>query len=126
MGLFQGAYRLLTNSVAVDVAVVDGNGDQLTGFDGSRPANSTITSVGSSIASVTLAAANAARRQLVIQNNSTKVLYIAFAATATSSAYTVKLAAGGVYESPLNGYTGIVTGIWAAVNGNAIVTEVTT
>lgn len=116
----------LGDTRAKAVAVVDAAGVQLSGFDHSRPATATITSVASSPTSVSLAAANAARRGLVITNDSTKILYIAFAATATVSAWTYKLGAGATVELPLNGYTGIVTGIWSAVNGSARITEITT
>lgn len=126
MSLFQGSYRPLGDAIAVDVAILDPTGAQLSGFDASRPATAAITNVPSSATSVTILAANAARRQVIIQNKSTKVLYLAFAATATLSLFTVIVAANGVYESPLNGYTGLITGIWSAVNGSAVVTEVTT
>lgn len=126
MSLLGATIRFLANARPLDVAVVDGLGDQLTGFDSSRPANATITSVGASVTSVTIAAANAARRQLIVVNDGNKTLYLAFAATATTAAYTYLVAAGQTYTGPVNGYTGIVTGIWSAANGNAIVTEVTT
>ncbi len=126
MGLYNGSFLELTNATAAVVAMVDANGDQLAGFDSSRPANAALASVPSSITSVVLAAANPARRQLVIVNVSTKVLSVAFAATASVAAFSFQLAANGIYESPINGYTGIVSGIWAAVNGSAKVTEVTT
>ncbi len=126
MGLFPGSVRPLTNSSPIDVAMVDGNGDQVTGFDSSRPANATITSVPSSVSSVTILAANAARRSVVITNDGTKVLKIAFAATATATAFTYSIPANATLELPLNGYTGVISGIWNAVNGNARITEVTT
>ena len=85
----------------------------------------TITSVAASVTSVTLHAANASRLGVIITNDSTATLYIAFAASATTSAYTVKLAPGGVYESDASLYTGIITGIWDSATGNARVTEIT-
>ena len=125
MGLFQGAYRLLTNTVAVDVAVVDGNGDQLTGFDQSRPANAALTTVASSTTSVTLLAANPARREVYIQNVGSKILYVAFDATASLAAFTLRIAANSGERLTLNSYTGVISGIWNAVNGNAVITEIT-
>ncbi len=126
MAFYQGSFLELADTVAATVALVDGNGDQLTGFDSSRPATSTLVSVPASITSVVLRAANAARRQIIIVNNGTKSLFLAFAATATVSAFTLPLAANGIYESPVNGYTGVISGIWSAVNGSALVTEITT
>ena len=116
----------LANARAKAVAVVNTNGDQLNGFDQSRPANATLTSVASSVTSVTLAAANAARRGLVVVNDSNKVLRIAFAAAATATDFTYKVGGGATVELPLNGYTGDVSGIWESANGNARVTEITT
>jgi hypothetical protein len=117
----------LTNDIrAKAVAIFDANGVQLSGFDPSRPANAAITSVASSATSVSLLAANAARRAVVITNDGTKILYIAFAATATVAAFTYKLGSGATIELPLNGYTGVISGIWSAVNGNARITEITT
>ena len=119
----------LTNATAIATAIVDGTGTQLTGFDASRPATSVITSVNSVAVSTTLLALNAARRQFYMTNTSNQDLYIAFAATATVAAYTIELAKnGGSFESVLNSYTGIITGIWtAAGNGKpVIITEVST
>ena len=108
------------------VAVVDTTGTQLSGFDPSRPSTATISSVASSATSVTLLVANPARRRVVIVNESSKTLFVAFAATATTAAYTVSIAGNATYSGPLNDYTGIITGIWSAVNGNARITEITT
>lgn len=118
---------VLTNDIrAAAVAVFDPTGLQLSGFDSSRPSTAAITSVASSAASVTLLPANAARRRVIIVNESTKTLFVAFAATATATAYTVSLAGGATYQGALNDYTGIITGIWSVVNGNARITEITT
>lgn len=109
------------------VALVDPSGNQISSMgDPSRPANAALTSVTSSATSVTLLAANANRRHVIIVNNSTKILYIAFAATASLATYTVSIAALGVYIGTPDGYTGVISGIWAAVNGSAKITEVTT
>ena len=111
---------------AAAVAVVDTTGTQLGGFDSSRPANATLSTVGASITPVTLLVANAARRRFTIVNEGVKTLFVAFAATASATAYTAAIAGGGVYEGVLNDYTGIVTGVWSAANGNARITEITT
>ena len=117
--------RTLTNAIPFDVAVIDGNGDQLIGFDPSRPATATLTSVASSVVSVVLLASNPARRKFIIYNDSTKKLFIAFAATASASAYTIQLPLNGAFEAQMNDYTGVVSGIWSAANDNARITEIT-
>jgi len=96
----------------------------------------TVTQVASSATSVTLKAANDLRRQLIVENASTQVLYLKFGSAASATSYTVSLPAGGIYELPpiapvvwsgevVGGcYAGIVAGTWASTNGYAYVTEV--
>jgi hypothetical protein len=88
----------------------------------STSGTATPTSVGASITSVSLLAANSARKGTTIWNNSTANLYVEFGAIATTSAFTARLGAGGYYEIPFT-YTGIISGIWDAVNGSALVRE---
>lgn len=81
------------------------------------------TSVASSASSVSLIAANAARKGLIIQNTSTAILYILLGggtATATT-AHSVQIASNGYYD--IGGFTGAVSGIWASANGQANITE---
>ena len=91
------------------------------------PAAGTITSVVSSATSVTVLASNALRKGATVFNDSTQILYLALSAsTASASAYTVQIPASAYYELPVcdgGVYTGQLTGIWAAANGNARVTE---
>lgn len=89
-------------------------------------ATATLANVASSATSVTLLASNANRKNAVFFNDSTAVLYLKFGATASTSSYTVQIAANGYYELPVGKiYTGIIDGIWASANGNARVTELT-
>lgn len=90
-----------------------------------RPATSALSNVASSATSVTLLSANAARKQAIIVNDSTQVLYVKFGTTASATSYTYKLAAGDTLELPRPIYTGRIDGIWASANGNARVTEIT-
>lgn len=89
---------------------------------------SAVTGVTASATSVTLLAANPARRGAIIQNDSTSaLLYVRLnssAAAATSGNYTTTLMGGQNYEIPFN-YTGTITGIWASAAGFANVTELT-
>lgn len=118
--------RELLNSRPFDVAVVDAQGDHVTGFDSSRPATAAITSVASSATSVSLLAANAARRRVIVHNDSTKTLRIAFGVAASATVFSVIVPSKAQYESPLNDYTGELFGIWDSANGSARVTEITT
>lgn len=85
--------------------------------------SNTAARVVSSATVVTLQVANASRRALKVYNESTAVLYIKDGATCTTTDYSVQVPAGGYYEWPLPIYTGIVTGLWTAVNGAAQITE---
>lgn len=119
----------LVTRIAGSVTISDGSGPvtvdgTITSTD-ARPATSVLASVAASVSSVVLRAANAARLGLTIFNDSTAILYLAFAATATTSAYTVKIGPGDYYELPRPVYTGDISGIWSAANGNARVTAVT-
>jgi hypothetical protein len=51
------------------------------------------------------------------------VLYVKFGATASTTSYTVQMAAGAYYEFPRPTYSGAVEGIWASATGSARVTE---
>ena len=90
---------------------------------------STLSNVASSASNVTLLAANTKRSMATFFNDSTQICYLKFGATATSSSYTVQLAAGAYYELPAcdgrGVYQGIIDGIWAGANGNMRVTSLT-
>lgn len=129
MGLYPGGFTQLANDVvAAQTVLYDANGNQLSGFDSSRPATSVHTVVTQTItASTTLLALNAARRQYKIFNNASKILYVTEGATATTSAFSYQIPAFGFSESVLNGYTGIITGTWSTAGaGNAQITEIST
>lgn len=92
-----------------------------------QPATSTTatpTTVASSIASVAILAANAARKGATVWNASTATLYLDLDTAATAADYAAKLDPGGYYEVPF-GFTGALSGIWSAANGNALVREFT-
>lgn len=93
--------------------------------DSSRPATATLTNVSSSASSVTLLSSASGRKGAYIFNDSTAILYVKLGTTASSTSYTVQIAAGGYYELPHPCYTGRIDGIWASANGNARVTELT-
>lgn len=84
----------------------------------------TITTIAAEIASSVLLAANPDRKGAIVHNKSTSKLHLALSATATVTAYTAPLDPDDYWEMPFN-YTGVISGIWTAANGNAIVTELT-
>ncbi|MDM9580917.1 hypothetical protein [Nostoc sp. GT001] len=90
----------------------------------STSGTSTPATVASSATSVTILAANSSRKGATIWNDSTANLFIEFGATAATNAFTAKLSAGGYFEVPFN-YTGVISGIWSAANGSALVRELT-
>jgi hypothetical protein len=91
-------------------------------------ATATESGVAASASSVTVLAANTLRKGAAITNDqASATLFLrlsATAATAASGGYTVMLPGGAYYEVPF-GYTGQITGIWAAATGFANVTELT-
>jgi hypothetical protein len=84
------------------------------GGSGGKATTAPTTSVASSTSSVTLLALNTNRKWASFRNDSTSVAYIAKSATAsTSSVYRLEPQGYQYFDD----YTGIVTGIWASVNG---------
>lgn len=74
----------------------------------------------------TLAAANAARLGLLIFNDTDGALFLKYGATAATSSFTVKIAAGGYWEMPSPLWAGIVDGIGTGgTTGATRVTELT-
>lgn len=93
--------------------------------DFSAAANGVQTSVAGSAASVTLLAANAARKGAFIVNDSTVNLYVRLQAAAASTAnYSVKLGPGDTLTLSRGDYAGEIRGIWDSATGNARVTEI--
>jgi hypothetical protein len=83
----------------------------------------TLANVASSATSVTLIASNAARKGLIVYNDSSAILYLKYGATASTTSFTYQLAAGASWTMAVPMYTGVVDGIWASANGFARVTE---
>lgn len=100
----------------------------LASIDGKMsPATATLSQVAVTTSTQTLLASNASRKALTFTNETNKLIYIAAAATSTTSAFTVKIQPNSNYESPANRcYTGVFSVIGASgVSGNANVTEYT-
>lgn len=86
----------------------------------------TVTSVASAASSTTILAANTARYGGSITNTDANALYLKIGGgTASATDYSVKLFTDDYFEIPF-GFTGAITGIWAADgSGAALVTEYT-
>lgn len=83
----------------------------------------TLANVASSASSTTVFSASGAARARAVYNDSTAILYLKFGTTASTTSYTVQIAASGYYEFPQPVYGGRVDGIWASANGSARTTE---
>lgn len=111
---------MASDQIAISV-VVDGNVD----VRFVRLEDATITSVNDTDSNVELLAQNDGRSAAMIFNDSTVALYVAFGATASLTAFTVKIAPDGYYEFPQPIYTGQINGIWASnASGAARITEI--
>lgn len=90
------------------------------------PSTSTVVLVAQSAVVVTLAAANANRKHLILFNNSAARLFWRFGAGASLALFTDSIGPMGSTELEWPVSTQIVTGIWdAAGAGGAMVTEET-
>lgn len=119
-----GSERLVGVPVTVDGRTAYALGTVPIAGGSSDAASAAKTSVDSGIASVTLLAANTDRVGAMITNTDTNALYIDLSGgTASATSYSVSLATGETHQVPF-GYTGAITGIWAADGtGVALVTE---
>lgn len=84
----------------------------------------TVTTVASDTNSATLIAANSKRNGLWISNASTAILYVKLGggtATATTSGHSFQIPSLGNVN--VGKFKGAVSGIWAASNGSAQITE---
>lgn len=90
-----------------------------------KPASSTLSQVARSNVSQIALASNAARKGFIMVNDSGVKAWVAFAATATSSAYTYPVQANSIVEKDTS-YTGVISVIWGTNGaGNLVVTELT-
>lgn len=89
-----------------------------------RVSSAVVTPVGDSATSVTLAAANAGRMGIIIENLSSALLYLKYGSGASPTTHTARLGTGDIWEMGFVIYTGLITGAWASdAGGFAYVTE---
>lgn len=86
----------------------------------------TSTQVASATSPTTILAANAARYGATVFNDDANTLYLLLGSgTVSATVYTVQVLSGDYFPVPY-GFTGIITGLWAADgSGSARVTEFT-
>lgn len=107
--------NVVSGDLGIDVEVVVNAATSSTG---------PLTQVNASITSVSLLAANANRKGAYFYNNSSNNLYLAYGATAATSAFTVKIGPSVLFEMPTSPvWQGAVSGIWDGTNGNVQITE---
>lgn len=107
------------NSVDHQVAMLASSDGTLLGL----ASTSAITSVSAATSSTSLLAASATRYGATIYNDSTAICYLLLnSGTASTTNYTVQLAANSYYEVPF-GYTGAIKAIWASATGAARISE---
>jgi len=87
----------------------------------------TITSPAQSPTSVVILAANANRKGFLLYNDASAKVYVAFAATASTTSYTLQMSSNSFYESTETVvYKGTISAIWnSGSSGNMRVTELT-
>lgn len=113
-----------------DYATLDTDGvGRLRTVAAPNPVTATLVNVPGSASSVTLIAANAARRGWVITNDSTQLLFVKLGTPASTTSYTYVIPAATAtqifsLEQPYGlSYQGDITGIMPSANGNARTTE---
>ena len=88
-------------------------------------ATSSVTSIAGSASSVQLLASTAGRKGAYFYNDSTAICYLKLGTTASTSSFTIAMAATTFYELPNPNYTGRIDAIWASATGNMRITEIT-
>lgn len=87
-------------------------------------ATSTLSNVAASATTVGILGSNAGRKGAIIQNDSSSAMYLAYAATSSTTAYTVKIPANTGFEMPITPvYTGAMSAVWDTATGSARITE---
>lgn len=91
----------------------------------SGAATATLTNVSASASTVSLLASQVRRAGAIFFNDSDAILYLAFAATSSTTAFTYRIDPYGTLELPMPVYTGAISGIWSSATGAVRITELT-
>lgn len=87
-------------------------------------ATGTISSVSLATSTTVLLVSNANRKGFMLYNDSANQVFVAFAATASTTAFSTLIQAHGAFDADID-YTGIISGIASAASGSMRVTEFT-
>jgi hypothetical protein len=79
-----------------------------------------LSSVASGIASAAALAANAARKGVIAVNTDANDCFLKYGAAASTTSFTVKIVAGGMWVMPAPVYTGQIDIIWAGDGTGAL------
>ena len=129
MALLGGSLRDLNDVRALDVAVVDADGNQITDFTTTvqfpdPPTVSTVAAVSVGPISTALLVADPNRRVFMIVNDGSNKVFVSFGAVASTTTFTMIIPKNGVYEGSVGGYAGAVSAIRATGTGDVMVTDV--
>lgn len=123
--LVSGRLNVHIGGSAATVTVAD-DGAFATQPTETRPDVTLVTSVAASATAVELLDAETTRRMAAFYNDSSSACYLKLGLTdASTSSFTVKMAAGSYYEVPYPCYTGRISAIWDSATGNMRITEMT-
>jgi hypothetical protein len=106
------------------VLLFDAAGNPVTSLAGTPPASAVLSSPAGLAVSAVILPLNLNRRGVVIYNDSGKNLRVAFAPTASATAFTYLIPSKQTLELQLGGYTGDIAGIWEGAGGFARITEI--
>ena len=93
-------------------------------FVAAKASTPTTASVSASASVQTLLASNSNRYGATVYNDSSATLYLKLGSGASTSSFTLLMAANSYYEVPFH-YSGIITGLWSSATGAARITELT-
>ena len=113
MSLLSGSVREAGDARPMDVFLLDASGNPVTSLAGPRPANAEIDVLTFTAATQVIAAADPARRKLIVYNATNKTLYLSYAATSSLTEFSVPVAVNTAYEISGDDYAGIISGILA-------------
>lgn len=90
------------------------------------PTTATLTTKARSVTTAVALASNSNRKGFIFHNDTAAICYIAYAATASTAAFSYRIAANAVYEATLPCYTGVISVVWGSGGAsNLMITELT-
>lgn len=118
----------ITNAQTLRVVLpTDQTAIPISDISGNNASSASITSIARSNVTGVFLAANSSRKGVIFHNDSGGVVYVAFAATASTTSFTFRMTSQEtVFLNKTPIYTGIISGIWNSGGaGNMLITELT-